>query len=64
MAKFREILEGFIPKSEKFKHQLGRISYFFRQLVDGENFCNSQILLSSRNKDTWLSQVFYYFLNV
>ena len=29
MKKFREILEGFIPKSEKFKHQLGHISYFF-----------------------------------
>ena len=55
MTKFREILEGFIPKSEKFKHQLGHISYFFRQLVGGKNFCSAQILLSSCNKDTWLS---------
>ena len=52
MTKFREIIEGFIPKSENFKHQLGRISYFFRQLVGGKYFFNAQIFPSSRNKDT------------
>ena len=55
MTKFREILEGFIPKCEKVKHQLGHISYFIRQLFGGKNFFSAQILLSSCNKDTWLS---------
>ena len=38
MAKFREILEGFIPKSEKFKHQLGHILYFSANLLVGKTF--------------------------
>ena len=46
---------GFYAKNEMFKHQLGRILYFFRQLVGGQYFCNAQIFLNSRNKDTRLS---------
>ena len=34
-------LEGFIPKNEKFKHQLDRISRFIRQLDGWKYFCNA-----------------------
>ena len=47
--------EGFIPKNEKFKHQLDRILRFIRQLVGGKYFCNAQILSVSRNKETKLA---------
>ena len=53
--------EGFIPKNEKFKHQLDRISRFIRQFVGGNYFCNAQIFSVSRNKETILALILNHF---